>query len=126
MNVVKSSMLFPAKKVNLVAEDDLEAGVFLEKTVLMDLEDLLVEQDLPDLPDLLDHGVTRDKWVSVSKEQEEKRVIPVHLERRLLTDWRLTALRLENQKFTLDQKETKEFREERVNPVRKVNMVPKD
>lgn len=126
MNVVKSSMLFPAKKVNLVVEDDLEAGVFLEKTVLMDLEDLLVEQDLPDLPDLLDHGVTRDKWVSVSKEREEKRVIPVHLERRLLTDWRLTALRLENQKFTLDQRETKEFREERVNPVRKVNMVPKD
>jgi len=125
VNVVKSSMLFPAKKVNLVVEDDLEAGVFLEKTVLMDLEDLLVELDLPDLPDLLDHGVTRDKWVSVSKEQEEKRVNPAHLERRE-AELEEPALRLENQKFTLDQKETKEFREERVNPVRKVNMVSQD
>lgn len=125
MNVVKSSMLFPAKKVNLVVEDDLEAGVFLEKTVLMDLEDLLVEQDLPDLPDLLDHGVTRGKWVSVSKEQEEKRVIQVKLANQVV-DMQIDLNKKNLSEYKLDQKETKEFREERVNPVRKVNMVSQD
>lgn len=108
-----------------MAEGDLVQEVFPVKTVVMDLEDLLAEQDLQDLLDHTGHRVTRVKWVSDSKELKEKRVNPARLERQEELAEEL-ALKVERPIYTLDQKEIKELREEKVSLVRRANMVFQD
>lgn len=108
-----------------MAEGDLVQEVFPVKTVVMDLEDLLAEQDLQDLLDHTGHRVTRVKWVSDSKELKEKRVYLVIRANQVVKK----QLELNNKELSqgkLDQKEIKELREEKVSLVRRANMVFQD
>jgi len=111
--VVKSSTLFLERKENLAAEEDQEQLAFPESLDLMDLVDLLVELDLQDHLESQANVVKEVKWVLHSKDNQEKRVIKVHLEQPEVEQER-SALTLERKIFTLDQKEIEAIRDEKV------------
>jgi ABC-type phosphate transport system auxiliary subunit len=111
--VVKSSTLFLERKENLAVEEDQEQLVFPESLDLMDPVDLLVELDLQDHLESQANVVKEVKWVLHSKDNQEKRVIKVHLEQ-LEVEQERSALTLERKIFTLDQKEIEAIRDEKV------------
>lgn len=96
--------MFPARKENRVAEEDQEQLAFLVNLDLMDPVGPLAELDLLDPLESLVPVVIEVKWVLHSKENQEKRVIPVS---QALKEVELVNLNsILDSKFVLDQKAT--------------------
>lgn len=110
--------MFPARKENLAAEAERVLLVFPVNLDLTDLVDLLEEPDLPvqlESPVPVVKGV---RWVLHSKDSQEKRVNPVHLE--LLERDQDTVLTSERKIFSLDRKEIVVVGDKKVKWVKRV------